>query len=194
MATEVVSSRRNLRPAWRRYAALPIGVALLSLLVIPFILSQPEHRALDQATRDLRGNSFKGMLLGYFSVAFLAIGQVYTVVKRAGDPELMMRLGGPKLWLNLHIALSIAGFAFGLLHSGFPYRFYSSDLPDDLVRGGYGALATWLLIVVAVSGVFGRYLYSKLPGLKRVFRHWKHAHLVATSLLFVFGLGHILTA
>lgn len=60
-----------------------------------------------------------------------------------------------------------------LLHAGFPYSFKSEALFDH----GFAGLATWLLIISSASGVFGRYVYAKLPMMRRVFRYWKPAHL-----------------
>src|SRR2546425_6861579 len=52
-------------------------------------------------------------------------------------------------------------------------------------------LATWLLLVTTISGVFGRYLYRHLPAFNRAFAIWKPTHLVVTALFFVFALAHV---
>src|SRR5881628_1548419 len=111
----------------------------------------------------------------------------YTVVKRIGIPEYIRKLGGAGLWLNIHIVMSLVGFFAILIHAGFPFQFRSSNLWSH----GFAALATWLLLVTTISGVFGRYLYRHLPAFKRAFAIWKPTHLVVTALFFVFALAHV---
>ncbi|MBI4416027.1 MAG: hypothetical protein HY557_03485 [Euryarchaeota archaeon] len=113
---------------------------------------------------------------------------MYTPIKRSGDPRYARKVGGVARWLNIHIALSVMGFVFVAVHAGFPFKFQSADLAAK----GYAGLATWLLLIVTISGVFGRYPYNRLPAMRRPFRLWKEAHIIVTALLFLFALIHIL--
>jgi len=51
-----------------------------------------------------------------------------------------------------------------------------------------------LLIASAASGVFGRYLYKRLPAMKRIFGYWKPSHLAITGLLFFAAIIHMTSA
>jgi hypothetical protein len=42
-----------------------------------------------------------------------------------------------------------------------------------------------------VSGVFGRYIYRRLPGSRRAFRHWKSIHIGITALFYITGATHV---
>lgn len=147
------------------------------------------NRTADVIFRSVNGGRPGGLLLAYTGSFLLVAAQFYTVVKRVGVPSYMLKLGGPKLWLSLHIALSFAGLLTVLVHAGFPFRFRY----DLLYNAGFAGLATWLLIISALSGVFGRYLYSKLPVMRRPFVYWKQVHIVITILLFIFALTHMTT-
>jgi len=174
------------RKSWKRYLLgfLSVGAILTLLSLMAF--SDDFRRALSDATRGMRGGSTSGLLLAYAGLLMIVGAQFYTIVKRVGDPVLLHKLGGPRLWLDIHIALSALGVVFVLVHAGFPYR-YRADLFDL----GFAGLATWLLIVTTASGVFGRYLYSGLPGLKRVFSYWKTSHLITTASFFLFAIVHM---
>lgn len=130
-----------------------------------------------------------GLLLAYTGVLFIIAAQIYTLVKRTGDPHLSKKFGGAKLWLTVHIILSAAGFLFIMLHAGFPYQFRYTRL----TQLGFAGLATWFMLITTASGVFGRYLYVRLPAMKRAFRYWKPAHLITTGRTFFFALFHMAT-
>ena len=185
--TPPASSLGRYRARLGRYVFDAAVLVVLLLLVAVFYLPRDSARALEDLTRGLRGSSAAGMLLGYASALVLVAAQAYTMVKRVGAPAIVRRLGGASLWLNIHIALSVIGLVAGLLHSGFPYRFRY----EDFLSRGLGGLTTWLLILAAASGVFGRYLYRRLPAMRRAFRYWKPAHIVMTALLLAVGLAHM---
>jgi predicted ferric reductase len=42
------------------------------------------------------------------------------------------------------------------------------------------------------SGLFGRYLYRRLPIMQRQFRHWRSIHIVLTAIFYAAGVIHIL--
>ena len=129
-------------------------------------------------------------MLAYVGLLAIAYAQAYTLVKRTGDPKLSKKLGGAGFWLSLHIAMSVIGVVFVLIHAGFPYRARLVPLPAR----SYAGLATVLLIGVTASGFFGRYLYRRIPVFKKQFRYWQQVHLVLTLLLFAFAILHAATA
>ncbi|TMI41455.1 hypothetical protein E6H23_06625 [Candidatus Bathyarchaeota archaeon] len=88
------------------------------------------------------------------------------------------------------ITLSFIGLIAVLTHAGFPYAFNS----HELLNHGLAGLTTWLLIASAASGVFGRYVYKRLPAMKKIFSYWKPSHLLITGLLFFAAIIHMTTA
>ena len=183
-----VARRRTIR--WRQVllsaAMFSVPVALLAILALP----RDYSRTVDTLTRGMRGDSTAGIELAYGSAVLLVASQAYTVIKRIGVPSWIRKLGGAGLWLNLHIAISLATLVAGLLHSGYPYHFQYANL----TRQGLGALTTWLLIAVTASGFFGRYVYRRLPAMKRLFAYWKPAHIAVTSAFLGVGVAHLLIA
>jgi len=103
---------------------------------------------------------------------------------------LIKKAGGVRPWLSIHITLSFLGLIAVLVHAGFPYAFNSRNLADH----GLAGLTTWLLVASAASGVFGRYIYKRLPAMKKAFGIWKPTHLGITGLLFVAAIIHMTTA
>jgi hypothetical protein len=62
----------------------------------------------------------------------------------------LARAGKLKYWLEAHIFLCSVGPALVVLHTSFRV-------------GGLVAIAFWSMVVVALSGVFGRYVYVRIP-------------------------------
>jgi len=98
--------------------------------------------------------------------------------------------GGAHPWLTVHIALS-----FHRSHRrSHPRRV---PLPVQVrcpLEHGLAGLTTWLLIASSASEVFGRYIYRKLPALKKTLSYWKPAHVLMTGLLFFAAIFYMLTA
>jgi hypothetical protein len=72
---------------------------------------------------------------------------LYSVRKRVGA---LRRLGPLGRWLDIHIFLGVFGPLLVVLHSSFKVQ-------------GLVALSFWSMVVVASSGVLGRYLYLQIP-------------------------------
>ena len=138
----------------------------------------------------VKGGSQLGLALAYVGSFLLVAAQFYTIVKRSGWIGFIKRVGGVRPWLSIHIGLSFVGLIAVMFHAGFPYQFSTRELLDH----GLAGLTTWLLIASAASGVFGRYVYKRLPAMKRVFGYWKPSHLLLTGLLFSAAIYHMLTA
>lgn len=178
----------DVRRLWKRYrGATFLLLSCLAVLLLYWTVSRTAERGINNFLQDYQGGTDYGLLFGYVGLSLTVAAQFYTVVKRVGVPEYIRKLGGAKLWLNIHIVVSLVGFFAILVHAGLPFQFRSSNL----LAHGYAALATWLLLVTTISGVFGRYLYRHLPALKRAFAVWKPTHLVVTALFFVFALLHV---
>ena len=88
-----------------------------------------------------------GLRLGVAGLAMMTVMHVYSARKRIG---FLRRLGPLRSWLDFHILLGILGPLFVVLHS-------------SLKVGGLVAVSFWSMVAVALSGVFGRYLYLQIP-------------------------------
>jgi len=172
----------------KRNLSLFVLLAVLAgIAYLYYGIPRGERNNLSDVMERWKGGSDRGIFLAFAGTLLLVVAQAYTLVKRVGLPLVMRAVGGPGLWLNIHIALSVIGFVAVLVHAGFPYDFRYTRLTQN----AYAGLATWLLLVATISGVFGRYLYRRLPLGKSVFGFWKQTHTVVTVLLFVFVILHI---
>ena len=88
-----------------------------------------------------------GHALGVAGSTMMVTMLLYSVRKRVG---LLRRAGSLRLWLDGHIFLGVFGPLLVVLHSTFKVQ-------------GLVALSFWSMIVVATSGVLGRFLYLQIP-------------------------------
>jgi len=177
--------KEYLRSSWRRH----VVAVFLTLIILSLPFLPESQRSLADAFKGLKGGSADGLLLAYSGSLSLVAAQLYTVVKRVGDSSHIRKLGGLKLWLNIHVTLSLLGLFFVLMHAGLPFHFKYTALLDK----GFAAMATWMLIVASGSGVFGRHLYRRLPAMQKQFKYWRQAHLMVVTLLFFLAVAHMTT-
>ncbi len=86
--------------------------------------------------------------LGIVGSSLLTLGVVsYFIRKRVRWLEMAGKLS---TWLQVHIFLCTLGPALVLFHTTFKF-------------GGIVSIAFWSMSIVVVSGVFGRYLYGRIP-------------------------------
>jgi hypothetical protein len=88
-----------------------------------------------------------GHKLGVVGSSMMVLMLLYSVRKRVGA---LRRLGSLGRWLDIHIFLGIFGPLLVVLHSSFKVQ-------------GLVALSFWSMVIVATSGVLGRYLYLQIP-------------------------------
>lgn len=88
-----------------------------------------------------------GHKLGVIGSSMMVLMLLYSVRKRV---YALRRLGPLSRWLDVHIFLGVFGPLLVILHAGFKVQ-------------GLVALSFWSMIVVASSGVLGRYLYLQIP-------------------------------
>jgi hypothetical protein len=88
-----------------------------------------------------------GHKLGVVGSSMMVLMLLYSVRKRVGA---LRRLGSLGRWLDIHIFLGIFGPLLVVLHSTFKVQ-------------GLVALSFWSMVIVASSGVLGRYLYLQIP-------------------------------
>ena len=88
-----------------------------------------------------------GLRFGIVGAGMMTLMLGYTLRKRWHS---LRHLGTMRQWLDVHIFLGICGPLFIVLHSSFKV-------------GGLVGLSFWSMVVVALSGVVGRYLYHQVP-------------------------------
>lgn len=88
-----------------------------------------------------------GHKLGVVGSSMMVLMLLYSVRKRVGA---LRRLGSLGRWLDIHIYLGVFGPLLVVLHSSFKVQ-------------GLVALSFWSMVIVASSGVLGRYLYLQIP-------------------------------
>jgi hypothetical protein len=88
-----------------------------------------------------------GHTLGIAGSSMMVLMLLYSVRKRVGA---LRRLGPLGRWLDVHILLGVFGPLLVVLHSSFKVQ-------------GLVALSFWSMVIVASSGVLGRYLYLQIP-------------------------------
>lgn len=72
---------------------------------------------------------------------------MYSLRKRV---SLLARLGRLRGWLQVHIFLCTLGPFLVVLHTSFKF-------------GGIVSIALWSMLAVVASGIFGRYVYARIP-------------------------------
>lgn len=96
---------------------------------------------------DLKPGGRLGIVYGVTGAAMMTVMHLYSVRKRVRP---LRRLGPLARWLDLHILMGVLGPLYIVLHTSFK-------------TGGIAALSFWSMVAVALSGVFGRYLYLQIP-------------------------------
>jgi hypothetical protein len=88
-----------------------------------------------------------GLQFGAAGLVMMTLMHLYSARKRI---RLLRGLGPLRNWLNGHILLGILGPLFVVLHSSFKVS-------------GLVSISFWSMVAVALSGIFGRYLYLQIP-------------------------------
>jgi hypothetical protein len=100
----------------------------------------PDYRA-------LRPGGSQGHAYGVVGSVLLLLLLLYSARKRGQFPE---SWGTPAQWLQVHICFGILGPLLVILHTSFKVQ-------------GLVAVSFWSMITVALSGIFGRWLYQQIP-------------------------------
>jgi len=130
--------------AWVAAALLILGLSLygadyysLPRVDRPF---SPKHPI-------LRPSGLIGVNLGILGLVLFLIIFFYAIKKRI--PWLAMR-GNAKHWMDFHVVCGIAAPLIIAFHASFKFQ-------------GIAGMAFWIMLIVAVSGFVGRYIYSQIP-------------------------------
>jgi len=125
------------------------ALTLLSLLArgADFYRAPLLERAHHEGYWQWKAGGTVGHKLGLAGSSMMVLMLLYSVRKRVGA---LRRLGPLGRWLDVHIFLGVFGPLLVVLHSSFKVQ-------------GLVALSFWSMVVVASSGVLGRYLYLQIP-------------------------------
>ena len=86
---------------------------------------------------------------GYIGTALMAISAIYPMMRRFRGFRLV---ASNTMWFDFHMMAGVVGPMFILLHSALKL--------DNWVSAAF-----WCMVIVVVSGVIGRYLYTQVPDL-----------------------------
>jgi len=123
--------------------------ATLTLLVYGFgyYWSAAEQRALSSRHAYLKPSGTIGLRLGMFGVLLFLFIYLYPLRKKWAW---LGRQGNSKRWLDIHVLLGLVTPVIITFHSAFKFS-------------GIAGVAYWIMIVVLLSGVVGRYIYAQIP-------------------------------
>lgn len=153
--TAAVTPARSRPPriASRVWAVLLLSVAIG--IAVVGLVGGAEYYRLPLAERPfsalydlLRPAGSIGLRYGIVGLACITAGvALYTARKRI---RALARAGRLKYWLEFHIFLCTVGPFLITLHTSFKV-------------GGLVSIAFWSMAIVALSGIFGRYVYVRIP-------------------------------
>ncbi len=129
-----------------------VSAAVLTVVCVGFdgwgyYATSLAERAYHPLHRWLRPSGLVGQSFGLVGLALMLVPVAYAIRKRARR----LRSAGPMTtWLDVHVFSGIVGPVFVSLHTSFKF-------------GGLVSVAYWSMVLVAVSGVVGRYLYVRIP-------------------------------
>jgi hypothetical protein len=107
-----------------------------------------QQRAYSDYHELLKPSGLVGQGYGVIGTLMMVVGVAgYSLRRRV---RWLSRLGKLKTWLGVHIFLCTMGPFLIVLHTTFKF-------------GGIVSIAFWSMVAVVTSGVFGRYLYVRIP-------------------------------
>jgi hypothetical protein len=95
----------------------------------------------------LRPSGTIGIRLGMFGVVLFMGIYLYYFRKRW---KWLNRIGSSRHWLDFHVVMGLTAPVIIAFHAAFKFR-------------GMAGMAFWIMAMVALSGVIGRYLYAQIP-------------------------------
>ena len=144
VAAPVRAYRLRLRAAYYLAGLVTLGLLIYGLDY--YWLPQAE-RALSSKHSLLRPSGTTGLLLGRIGF-FMFLGlYVYPIRYRWAW---LRKRGSSKRWLDVHVLLGLMAPIIITFHSSFKFS-------------GIAGIAYWVMVLVALSGVVGRYIYTQIP-------------------------------
>src|SRR5436853_3527218 len=132
-----------------RLAYLVAAAGTMAMLVygLSYYWSSAAQRALSPKHDYLKPSGAIGLRLGLFGVLLFLFIYLYPLRKKWAW---LGRQGSSKRWLDFHVLLGLVAPVVVTFHSSFKFS-------------GIAGVAYGIMIVVALSGVVGRYIYAQIP-------------------------------
>lgn len=127
--------------------AVAVAVLAVTLFGMPYYALPVDERLRHSLHPWLKPSGHIGQAAGVAAFSLFAFLYLYPVRKRIRGLSFLGRLD---YWLDVHILAGLAVPAIAAVHAG--WRFYG------LIGLGYGAM-----LLVSLSGIVGRYLYTRIP-------------------------------
>ncbi len=129
-----------------------VSLAVLIFIVgIPYWITGLDARLNHPLHPYFRSGGIVGLLSGLLGTFLMVIMMLYSVRKWLNFLAFMEFVGSMQWWLRFHIVCGIMGPVFIILHGAM-----------KMPTGSVG-IAFWCMILVASSGIFGRYLFGHFP-------------------------------
>lgn len=175
--------------------ALPYAYAVILIAEAVFLLQR-------YLTNPPGSSAPLSIWAGWISLLSMVVLLIYTVARRARALRNFARLSH---WLNFHIFLAFQAVLFGFFHCW--HLFFGREAPIQWLNPG--VLNGLAVTIVFFSGIFGRYLYSRLPEAMRgrpltsdekqnpgamIFRRWIILHRPLAGILYVLSVVHVILA
>jgi hypothetical protein len=129
------------------YALGFIFVAVVATTGLPYYTLSLAERTHSAMHSQLKPGGVWGHGLGIVGSAMLILLLLYSVRKRR---KLGLHAGGLNRWLDIHIFLGVMGPLLITLHTAMKFH-------------GIVSISFFSMVAVALSGVFGRYIYMQIP-------------------------------
>lgn len=113
----------------------------------PQFAGLPEAHIVEQVT--FRAGDQFSVWLGVGGTALMLVAAIYPAFRRV---RVFRWLAANTMWFDIHLMAGLIGPLFVVLHSA-------------LRLGSWVSIPFWTMMIVVVSGVMGRYLYSVVPAL-----------------------------
>jgi hypothetical protein len=130
---------------------LLVGIGVTILLAVNgfnYYSTSLEERFFNESHNSLKPSGTIGHGLGIIGTFMMILGVgIYMVRKRYRN---LFNLGYLKHWLEFHIFLCSVGPVLVLYHTAFKF-------------GGIVSISFWSMVLVALSGVVGRFIYLQIP-------------------------------
>lgn len=133
---------------------LTVGYVVTGLLLLCLVIYGADyywlsaaHRALSPKHGLLKPSGTIGLRLGMIGFLMFLLIYIYPLRKRWAW---LGRQGSSRHWLDFHVLLGLTAPVVVTLHSSFKFR-------------GIAGVAYWIMIIVSLSGVVGRYIYAQFP-------------------------------
>jgi|SRR5215831_4358941 len=151
IATAVVPAvERDRSHRWPLLAGYLLAIALVLALVVygsDYYTLDAAHRPFSSKHAVLKPSGIIGLKLGEFALLLFCAIFLYPLRKRW---RWLSRQGSAKHWLDFHVLAGLTAPFVVAFHSSFKFQ-------------GFAGLAFWVMSAVALSGVFGRYVYGQIP-------------------------------